>query len=171
MIWKCDFVKGVYINTMNNNIKGNGKSPKKRSPIMWLIIGSVVLSLGLNMLTNSLIAPVTEEITYNEFMAMIDDGKVDKVEIKADRFVIYEKEENKPEPTPDVILGIGIMPIQQEPEKIYYTGYINDDRLLQKLDDKGIAYSTPIEKSSPIIGFILSWIMPIVFLVVSFSGF
>ncbi len=154
---------------MNNNNKGNSKPPKKRSPIMWLIIGSVVLSLGLNMLTSSLMAPVSKEITYNEFMTMIDEGKVKEVEIKSDRYVIYEKTEEKPEPTPDVLLGIGIIPSVEEAETVYYTGYIKDDRLLQKLDDKGIAYSTPIEKSSPVVSFILSWIMPIVFLVVSFS--
>ncbi len=154
---------------MNNNGKDKKKAPKKRSPLLWLIFGSIALSLGLNMLTNSLMAPVSEEITYNEFMAMIDEDKVKEVEIKADRYVIYEKKEEKPQPTPEVLLGFGIIPSVEEIETVYYTGYINDDRLLQKLDDKGIAYSTPIETSSPIVGFILSWIMPIVFLVVSFS--
>lgn len=164
-----DFVKGVYINIMNDNKKGNGKTPKKRSPIMWLIIGSIVLSLGLNMITTSLMTPVSKEITYNEFMTMIDEGKVGEVEIKADRYIIHEKKEDKPEPTPEIILGFGMMPPVEETETVYYTGYIKDDRLLQKLDDNGISYSTPIEKSSPVVSFILSWIMPIVFLVVSFS--
>ena len=154
---------------MNNNGNDKKKAPKKKSPLMWLIFGSLALSLGLNMLTNSLMAPVSEEITYNEFMSMIDEGKVEKVEIKSDRYVIYEKKDEVPEPTPDVLLGFGIIPSAEETETVYYTGYINDDRLLQKLDDKGISYGTPVETSSPIIGFILSWIMPIVFLVVSFS--
>ncbi len=154
---------------MNNNGNDKKKAPKKKSPLMWLIFGSLALSLGLNMFTNSLMAPVSEEITYNEFMSMIDEGKVEKVEIKSDRYVIYEKKDEVPEPTPDVLLGFGIIPSVEETETVYYTGYINDDRLLQKLDDKGISYGTPVETSSPIVGFILSWIMPIVFLVVSFS--
>ncbi len=154
---------------MNNDNKTPKKAPKKKSPVMWLIIGSVLISLGLNVLTNSFIAPTSEEITYNEFMAMIDEDKVEEVEIKADRYVIYEKKDETPKPTQDTFIGFGIIPTVEEPETVYYTGYIKDDRLLQKLDDKGIAYSTPVETSSPVLGFILSWIMPIVFLVVSFS--
>lgn len=154
---------------MNNNNKGNKKPPVMKNPLLWFLIGSVVLSLGINLLASLFTAPESVEITYNEFLAMIDEDRVDEVVIESDRYVIYEREEASPTPTPETILGFGFMPTEQETEKVYYTGYIRDDRLLQKLDDKGIAYSTPIETSSPILNFIVSWVMPLVFMLILFS--
>lgn len=155
---------------MNNSNKGNRKPPARKNPLLWFIIGSLVLTLGINILSSVLLGPVTEEITYNEFLAMVDADKVDEVVIGADRYVIYEREEAEPAPTPETLLGIMMMPNEPtETEKVYYTGYIRDDRLLEKLDEKGITYSTPIKTSSPIVEFILSWVMPLVFMIVVFS--
>ncbi len=155
---------------MNNNKKGDKRPPMKKSPLLWFLIGSLVLSVAINMLAGSLISPVSEEISYNEFLSMIDEDKVEEVVIEKDRYVIYERGKEEPEPTPDVILGFGFMSMTpEETQKVYYTGYIEDARLLEKLDEKGIKYSTPIEESSPVLNFILSWVMPLVFMIVLFS--
>lgn len=155
---------------MNNNKKGDKRPPMKKNPLLWFLIGSLVLSVAINMLAGSLISPVSEEISYNEFLSMIDEDKVEEVVIEKDRYVIYERGKEEPKPTPDVILGFGFMSMTpEETQKVYYTGYIEDARLLEKLDEKGIKYSTPIEESSPVLNFILSWVMPLVFMIVLFS--
>lgn len=148
---------------MNNNPnsnRNNRKPPIKKSPIVWFLIVSIGITILLNYMMAAMTSPKTTEITYNEFLEMLDDNKVSEVVIEQDRYVIYEKSEDKPKV--QNILGIGILEEKPE-ENIYYTGYIKDDRLLEKLDERGVTYSTPIEYNSPIVSFLVSWVLPLVF--------
>ena len=82
---------------------------------------------------------------------MLDSGKVSSVEFQTDRIVVLTKEEaEKP----------------QNQQKLYYTGIIpNVDLtpLTEKLTDSGITYNEEIvEQTSPIVTFIVSWVIPIV---------
>lgn len=157
---------------MNNNRKNSqGNSPMKNPLLIFLII-SVVATIGLNFMISMLSAPDRTEITYDEFLDMIDQGKVDEVVISSDQYTIYG------EPTLDesdvenstgtglfMMGGMGKNAVEAQIDAsrpIYYTGYINDPRLLDKLDGKNVTYSTPVQYSNPILDFILSWILPMV---------
>ena len=59
-----------------------------------------------------------QEITYNKFLKMIDEKKVEKVEIKSDRILITAKKESG-----------------DKVNKEYYTGRMNDDQLVEKLEN------------------------------------
>jgi hypothetical protein len=89
---------------------------------------------------------------------MLDSGKVSSVEFQTDRIVVLTKEEaEKP----------------QNQQKLYYTGIIpNVDLtpLTEKLTDSGITYNEEIvEQTSPIVTFIVSWVIPIVIMYALFS--
>ena len=156
---------------MNNNRKNSqGNSPMKNPLLIFLII-SIVATIGLNFMISMLSAPDRTEITYDEFLDMIEEGKVDEVVISSDQYTIYG------EPTLDrddiestgtglfMLGGMGTDAVDAQIDAsrpIYYTGYINDQRLLDKLDEKDVTYSTPVQYSNPILDFILSWILPMV---------
>lgn len=153
---------------MNNDKKG--KSPLK-SPLLIFLAISVIATIILNMVMMSLQSPKKQEISYSEFLTMLNDNKIDEVIINKSQLTIYEKFEgevniNDSGVNPLIkLLGMDtdemIEQYKKNNRKIYYTGYIYDERLLAMLDDKGINYSTPIQNNSPILDFFLTWILPL----------
>lgn len=145
---------------MNNNENKN-KMPKGKSPIVLFLIISLVATVIINFAMTAIMTPSKTEITYDKFMEMVEEDKVSEVVIEKDRFIIYGKEEEKK----DSAIGFDIMSLAAMPENnVYYTGYLNDDRLFEKLDEKGITYSTPIETNNPVVDFIVSWVLPLLFM-------
>ena len=145
---------------MNNNENKNNKIFK--NPMIIFLIISMIATIILNFAVSAVMAPSKTEITYDKFMKMIDEDKVSEVVIEKDRFLIYGKEEEKKTET---IMGIGFMDFGSEAQRpIYYTGFLNDERLFEKLDEKGITYSTPVEYNNPILDFVLTWILPLLFM-------
>ena len=150
------------------------KSNKNRSPfrnplIMFLVI-SVAATVILNMIMLSFQTTKKQEISYSEFLTMINEDKVDEVILQREQITVYEKYNGKEmEAGNDVsalmrIMGVDPQAVIERAEKnsrnVYYTGYIADSRLLQMLDEKGIKYYTPIQHQSPILDFFLSWVLP-----------
>ena len=68
-----------------------------------------------------------QEITYNKFLKMIDEKKVEKVEIKSDRILITAKKESG-----------------DKVNKEYYTGRMNDDQLVEKLEKAKIDFNQEV---------------------------
>ena len=88
---------------------------------MFLII-SVIATIILNAAMISLQSLQKEEISYNEFTAMIDEGKVDEVIINRDEIDIYAKPDAD-EAKGSAIVGIfGGGSYDGQRRKIYYTG-------------------------------------------------
>ena len=55
----------------------------------------------------------------------------------------------------------------KDKSKIYKTGLLNDDGLVQRLYDSGAEFSGEIvEQMSPLMSFIVSWVLPVVLFVV-----
>lgn len=156
---------------MKNEKKGSGK-PLKNPLIIFLLL-SVLATIGLNMLLTSFSSSGEMEITYDEFVKMIDNNEVDEVSISSDRYTIY----GLPELTEDDVKSsnIGLFTMMNLSDEavdaqidasrpVYYTGYIADQRLLDKLDEKHVTYSTPVRYNNPILDFFLTWILPFVIL-------
>ena len=156
---------------MKNEKKGSGK-PLKNPLIIFLLL-SVLATIGLNMLLTSFSSSGEIEITYDEFVKMIDNNEVDEVSISSDRYTIY----GLPELTEDDVKSssIGLFTMMNLSDEavdaqidasrpVYYTGYIADQRLLDKLDEKHVTYSTPVRYNNPILDFFLTWILPFVIL-------
>ena len=89
------------------------------------------------------------EITYDEFIKMVDDGKVDEVQIQSDRIVIKEKKEDG-----------------QKVAKEYYTGIVNDDKLADKLTEADVKFSQEIpDTTSMVVAQTLATFLPIIIFV------
>ena len=151
--------------------KKKNRSPLKNPLLIFLVI-SVIATVILNMVMLSLQTPKKQEISYSEFLTMLDENKVDEVILQSEQIVIYEKyDESQPITTPKTtefmkMMGIDtdavIEQAKENSRNVYYTGYIPDDRLLADLDSHGVKYSTPIQHNSPILDFFLTWILQLV---------
>ena len=154
------------------------KSPFK-NPLITMLIISVGLTVLLNVFISFAASQPKKEITYNEFMTMLDNNQVNEVVLKTDRLIIYENVDENSEEVKNIeaagkmagnlserIFGRNtdstdiIENAKKEMRKVYYTGYINDDRLLEKLDEKGVTYGRSLENSSGMLEFFLWNIMP-----------
>ena len=151
--------------------KKKNRSPLKNPLLIFLVI-SVIATVILNMVMLSLQTPKKQEISYSEFLTMLDENKVDEVILQSEQIVIYEKyDDSQPITTPKTtefmkMMGIDtdavIEQAKENSRNVYYTGYIPDDRLLADLDSHGVKYSTPIQHNSPVLDFFLTWILPLV---------
>lgn len=152
------------------NKKGPNQSPLK-NPITIFLIVSIAATVFLNFLISAFSPSTSEEITYNEFLSMINNDEIDTVVICADQYLIYGKPEEDVSSDNDSLIRFMDMwgvntgelkeKIAKESRPVYCTGYIRDDRLLQLLDDHGITYYTQIQNTNPILGFFLTYILPL----------
>ncbi len=158
------------MNNNNNNKRTPNPNPVKNPIIIFLII-SVSATILLNFLITSLSSDTAQEITYNEFLTMVNDNKVDTVVIEADQYIIYGQPDEKAAAQNDSVLNVmsswGINTdnvrkrLEEQSRPIYKTGYIRDDRLLQLLDDHGVTYYTHIQNTSPLLAFFMTYILPL----------
>ena len=120
------------------------KSPKKSMFVYYLIVLLVVF------LFNALIMPSVNsqriiEVDYGTFMQMTYEKKIGLVDVQYNQIMFTDKENTT----------------------IYRTGVMDDPELTQRLYDSGAVFATEIvEEASPILTFLLSYILPIVLFVV-----
>lgn len=120
------------------------KTPKK--PLIFYYGIAMVVLLLLNMLVMPLITQhQVEEVDYGTFIKMTENKEIGQVEIEDNQILFANKDKSK----------------------IYKTGLLNDDGLVQRLYDSGAEFSGEIvEQMSPLMSFIVSWVLPVVLFVV-----
>lgn len=120
------------------------KTPKK--PLVFYYGIAMVVLLLLNMLVMPLMTQHrVEEVDYGTFIKMTESKEIGQVEIESDKILFTNKDGSK----------------------IYKTGLLNDDGLVQRLYDSGAEFSGEIvEQMSPLMSFIVSWVLPVVLFVV-----
>ena len=103
-------------------------------------------------LFNSMMNGTTnQEITYNKFMEMLDNGEVDSVVIESNQYVITPKEQ------PYGFSSLKGMKFT------YYTGVVNDPKLSEKLLDAGVDFKKEIpDMSSELLYSVLSFVLPLI---------
>lgn len=120
------------------------------------ITAALVITLIINLILTWSAKSSLQEINYNQFLNMLKNKQIESVKIEDDRLLITPVSDAK---ASDI------------DKKTYYTGYLNDPQLVQKLSDAGVQFSTPVkDKQSPFITFILTWILPfgIIYLISAF---
>lgn len=147
----------------NGNGSGNGRDPKKQSIILFLIAALVTL-LMMSSFMKMMSGETEREISYNEFIQMLEEGKIESVEIASDRVIITPKAEEKVQTMGFYMYG-GVSAVT------YYTGKIeDDDTLTQRL----LEYDVPVkgqvaDSSGVIISFLLTYVVPILLMWVLLS--
>ena len=124
----------------------NNKNPKNRQSILMFLIIAMVAILFWNYIGS--MGNSSNTITYDEFVQMLDDGKVEKVEINSNSLKITAKDKDA--------LGR---------QQTYTTGIVPDYQLQERLEKAGIEYSAPIEDMKEVIlSAVINIILPILLL-------
>ena len=117
---------------------------KPRKPLLFYY---AIILLAL-FLFNLLAMPMLSqgrivEVDYGTFMTMAENKEIGQVQI--------QEQQNQ------------IIFTDKEEEHIYKTGMMPDDNLTQMLFDSGAKFSSDIiQQTSPILSFLLSWVLPLV---------
>lgn len=119
---------------MEQNQNNNKKKNDKRG---WILVIATTLITGMIFvnLFNMLGSSKTKEITYSEFITMVDEGKVEKVEIGSDRLTITPKAQTPQNAWEQLFPSTQIT---------YYTGLGEGELLEQRLDKAGVTFSYKI---------------------------
>ncbi len=155
-------------NSMNNRNSGdgnngsngnNGGDNKKNTNKLYLLvsmISALIMIAGFMWVMNDMESKSTEEITYNEFIQYLEEGKIERVEVNADsgRLLIIPK--NQPYENSGMF-GMTFT---------YYTGLLEDGNLLQqRLAAAEVEYIRISEDTS---SFLLSLLINIGFPIIMF---
>ncbi|GEA30691.1 MAG: ATP-dependent zinc metalloprotease FtsH [Clostridium beijerinckii] len=124
--------------------KKNGLPNKKELP--KYIIAALIITLVINIVISLISQSNHKQIDYSEFLTMVNNKQVESVEIYSDKLVITPKSDED---------------ASAINKKLYYTGNLDYPQLVDKLYNADVKFTTPVKNTqSPIIGFILSWIIP-----------
>ena len=145
----------------------------KRPPKSILYYYGIILVVLL--LLNVLIFPsLTErkvtEVTYDQFLDMLDEGLVKGVNRTDDQITFW----TEPELPADSAQGEGTMfelieqmQMRAENVQLFKTGAWPDPDLLDRLREKNVTFTEPIPtKASPLQNIFFNWILPLVMLLV-----
>ena len=143
---------------------GPGRDPRRQNIVMFVI--AALLSL---LLVSTFVKIITgdseQEISYNEFIQMLEGGKVQSVVIGTDRVYIQPATERVSQQSPILYLyGLN-------PSVSYYTGKIeDDDTLTNRLLQNNVEVKGQVsDGTSAVIGFLLSYVFPFILMWVLLS--
>ena len=116
------------------------KTPKKPLAIYYTVVLLVLLLLNL-VLVPWMSERQVKEVDYGTFMSMTEEKNIGRVDIESNQIIFTDKDETQ----------------------VYRTGLMNDPSLTERLYDAGAAFSSEIvEQTSPILSFLLWFVLPIV---------
>lgn len=126
------------------------QKPSRRPLIYYSLIAMVVVLLLNAFVFPSILEAQIVEVGYNEFLTMVDNGHVSEVAL---------------DETQGQIKFMGTDEAGRE--RVYKTGIWPDDGLTARLERAGIRFAAAIPtKSSPILSFLVSWLLPVLIFVV-----
>ncbi len=134
-------------NQNNNKDNKNNKNRQTRIAVMICVAAALFIILWGRMINKQIQNATTKEITYDEFLDMIENGEVEKVEIRdsSHKVVIIPKEQK----------------IEQYVET-RYTGILEDgNAMVERLEKAGVKYTRVVEdkQASQILATILDFVL------------
>ena len=141
----------------NNYGSGGGKKPKKGLGAVLIIIIAIIMTFAAVAFINNAITKARyKETPYNEFYTKLKNSEVDTVSYK-DSTIQYTLKSEASE---------GAFTFKH----IYYTGQVPDYDLVPLLKEKGVTINGYIPNNSgSIVSFLLTWVLPIVFVLILMS--
>ena len=142
----------------NNDQNGggpNGQPPKKQNVVIFVIAALVTL-LCVSYFMKTVAGNTTKEISYNEFVQMVEEGTIESVEIGGDQITINPKsKENSDSPF--------AMLTQGTPTITYYTGKIEeDDTLTKRLLEHDVEVKGRVaDGTSILMSVLLTYVLPV----------
>lgn len=119
----------------------NDKNDKKRPLTYYYMLMLAVILVFNSVIMPMFFNPKMKEVSYNNFIQMVDEGKISKVEITDKRLAAVDKNNEK---------------------EIYVTGRVEDPELLNRLMKSKVEFTQVVPKEqSPLATFFTNWVLPI----------
>ena len=133
---------------MDDNRNGdNNKTPQNRKIFFACLIVTLIMVIFFSYFTKNMSKDSVQEITYDNFLSMLENDNISEVLIKSDRLVIKPKNRSS---------AYGY-------EQTFYTGTVYDPELVNRLSEKGIKFAEEIvDSSTTIIDIFLAYILPFI---------
>ncbi len=129
----------------NNGRKNNGGNNRNGMTIMVFILAALLVLFLTSLLNSCAKSATNKEVSYSEFIKMVEEDKVAEVKFTSNRIKILPKGENK-------LYRI-----------TYYTAELRDDELLPLLREHNVKFSGTVEDvSSAILWNMVSYVLPLV---------
>ena len=140
-------------NTPTGDGDNNHKAPKNRQSIVIFLVFMLVSFLALNFVQRMMSDVSSKEIRYDEFIDMLEEDKVEKVEDTGTTWQITPRTQ----PVGNV-------------ELTYYTGKMNDEELLPLLKEKDIEITPYIQDTFSALVWQVVWsLLPLLLIWVAFG--
>ena len=128
-------------------MKVENKAPKKPL-IFYYLIAMLVIMLLNALVFPSLLSTQVTEVTYSDFLNMIETRSVEEVAMETDQIIFTAKD-------------------AEGKLSVYKTGLWPDENLVDRLHQSGAKFTAAIPtQDSPLLSFLTGWIFPILFMVV-----
>lgn len=135
-------------NNGDNNRNNGGRNNRNGQMVMMFVLITLVALLFMSLISKWQTQMTAREISYTEFLQMVDEGKVESVELTSQQ--------------------IDITPKKSEDELVpitYYTGYVGDEELVPTLKEAGVTIKGEIpDNTAGWIYNIVSFLLPLVIL-------
>ena len=143
-------------NRMDNNNKNRDPNHNRQG---WgiILVTTLLVTFMVMGLYSMMRGSGPEEISYDKFLTLIDDKKVQEVSLNSDRIYITLTDEARQEELEEngqiantgniwsqmqeqIQTGSGDEEAKRDPD--YYTGYVNDYTLVERLDEAGVEFKS-----------------------------
>ena len=132
----------------NNNNGGGPRNNRNGQMVMMFVLITLVALLFMSLISKWQTQMTAREISYTEFLQMVDEGKVESVELTSQQIDITPKKSEDE-----------VVPIT------YYTGYVGDEDLVPTLKEAGVTIKGEIpDNTAGWIYNIVSFLLPLVIL-------
>ncbi len=140
-------------NGENKNNEKKNKPQKGGQGLLWVVMVALVVLLFFSY-TNRSGSLTKQEITYSEFLTLVENGGVESVTITSSTIYIYPIEDE------NALYSV-----------TYYTVNLSDDRLYDILDEAGVSYGGKDSSVSSMVLNLLSILLPIALIWIFFAFF
>lgn len=138
----------------NGPDRNNGRGPKNKQTLLVIVICLLISLIFMTLFSNVMNHSTSRELTYDEFLKMVDDDEVKKVTLESGTLTIEPKDQK--------YTGL---------EVTYATTLFGDENDLKDLlNKKEITFEKKVpDATASIISAILGMVIPFVLLIVGFS--
>ena len=155
----------------NNNNKGGPQFPfggpnfpdfKPSGGWKYLLIYVAVIFIGISLFNYVFLNKSNSAIDFSEFKARIASGEIKRVELTDAYFTGYTNVSKRD----SSLSRLARSSYTAAQERVYRTVSIYDQDFIKLMDEKNVAYGAVPREGNAILGFIVSWVLPIAFFVI-----
>ena len=182
-------------NQNNNRGKGGGNNRRNVTAIVSIILWALVLTVLVNYATSMARSANSVEITYSQFLQLVEDDMVKSVVMESSKYTITLKDgvsldkngnvvssgatDSDTSPADEPGSSLGLPPLESwgsQSERVTYfcapvsQAGLRDDELIPLLKEHDVAFGPEyVEQLSPVISLLISYVLPVIIMVALFS--